>query len=90
VDLAADALLLLTDVACVFADWPEPRRAPLGHVAPETLRSQRFEAGTMAPKVEAACRFVEATPAWAAIGALDQVEAILAGRSGTRVTRATG
>jgi carbamate kinase len=90
VDLAADALLLLTDVACVFTDWPEPCRAPLGHVTPEALRSLHFEAGTMAPKVEAACRFVEATPAWAAIGALDQVEAILAGRSGTRVTRATG
>jgi carbamate kinase len=87
VEIGADALLLLTDVACVWADWPEPRREPLTRVVPEALRSQRFEAGSMAPKVEAACRFVEATRGWAAIGALEQVEAVLAGRSGTRVAR---
>ena len=39
----------------------------------------------MAPKVEAACRFVEATGALAAIGALDQASRILEGTAGTRV-----
>jgi carbamate kinase len=39
----------------------------------------------MAPKVAAACRFAERTGRMAAIGALDQAEAVLAGQAGTIV-----
>jgi carbamate kinase len=39
----------------------------------------------MGPKVEAACRFAERTGGLAAIGALDDAEAILAGRAGTQI-----
>jgi carbamate kinase len=40
----------------------------------------------MAPKIEAACRFVEATGGHAAIGALEDAAAILSGEAGTTVT----
>jgi carbamate kinase len=40
----------------------------------------------MGPKVEAACRFVERTGGVAAIGSLDDVEDLLAGRAGTQVS----
>jgi carbamate kinase len=40
----------------------------------------------MAPKVEAACRFVERTSRVAGIGAIGQAEAILAGHAGTIVS----
>ena len=40
----------------------------------------------MGPKVEAACRFVEHTGGVAAIGALDEAEAVAAGEAGTRVS----
>jgi carbamate kinase len=41
----------------------------------------------MAPKVEAACRFAEATGRPAAIGRLDDAIALLAGTAGTTVLR---
>ena len=37
----------------------------------------------MAPKVEAACEFVEQTGAMAGIGRLDEAQAILRGEAGT-------
>jgi carbamate kinase len=43
----------------------------------------------MRPKIDAACRFVEATGRIAAIGALCDTQAILAGEAGTLVTPAT-
>jgi carbamate kinase len=45
----------------------------------------RFEPGSIAPKIEAACRFVEKTGGIAAIGALDQAAAIVRGEAGTRI-----
>jgi carbamate kinase len=45
-----------------------------------------FEPGSMAPKVEAACRFVERTRRFAAIGAIEQAESTLNGDAGTVVT----
>jgi carbamate kinase len=84
--LAADALLLLTDVPAVFEDWPRVQH-PIRCAAPAALRERRFERGSMGPKVEAACRFVERTGGTAAIGALEEAERVLAGDAGTRVTR---
>jgi carbamate kinase len=83
--LAADALLLLTDVDAVYADWGAPGARPLRRVTPDEIRRHTFEPGSMGPKVEAACRFVEATGGTAGIGSLEDAEAILAGRSGTIV-----
>jgi carbamate kinase len=42
----------------------------------------------MGPKVDAACRFVERTGKPAAIGALDEVQHLLDGTSGTQVVSA--
>ena len=44
----------------------------------------------MGPKVEAACSFVERTGKTAVIGALSEIEKILAGESGTRVVKEEG
>ena len=49
------------------------------------LREIDFQPGSMGPKVEAACRFAEATGAPAGIGALADAAAILRGERGTRV-----
>jgi carbamate kinase len=83
--LAADALLMLTDVAAVERGWGTPEAAPIRRATPAELRELRFAAGSMAPKVEAACRFVEAGGRLAAIGALDDAAAILRGEAGTVV-----
>jgi carbamate kinase len=45
-----------------------------------------WDPGSMGPKVEAACRFAEHGGGLAAIGGLEDAEAILRGDRGTRVT----
>jgi carbamate kinase len=83
--LVADFLLMLTDVAAVERDWGTAKARPIRRAAPEKLRALAFAAGSMGPKVEAACRFVEATGGRAAIGALEHAAAIVRGEAGTLV-----
>jgi carbamate kinase len=83
--LGADALLMLTDVPAVQAGWGTPEARELAHVSPSELRELSFAPGSMGPKVEAACRFVEATGGFAGIGALADARAILQRRRGTRI-----
>jgi carbamate kinase len=84
--LEADALLLLTDVNAVMRDFGTPNQVPILRATPAALRAGGFPAGSMGPKVEAACRFVEVTGDFAAIGSLDDAAAILDGKAGTIVT----
>jgi carbamate kinase len=81
----ADFLLLLTDVAAVMRDWGTDAASPIHRTTPSELRRLTFAAGSMGPKVEAACRFVEATGGAAGIGSLDDAAAIVAGHAGTLV-----
>jgi carbamate kinase len=81
--LDADALLLLTDIAAVQDGFGTPQARPLRRVTPAELRSRHFPAGSMGPKIEAVCRFVEATGKMAAIGQLGDAEALLRGEAGT-------
>lgn len=83
--LGAEVLLMLTDVAAVFRDYDTDHQAPIHLTTPPLLRSLRFPGGSMGPKVDAACRFVERTGGIAGIGALAEAEAILKGRAGTLV-----
>ncbi len=85
--LHADAFLMLTDVNAVFADWATPQASPIHRASPEDLAARSFAAGSMGPKVEAACRFVKANAGFAAIGSLGDAEAMLSGDAGTIVSR---
>ena len=84
--LHADVLLLLTDVACVQADYGTPTARPIGRTTVTALRHQDFAAGSMGPKVEAACRFVERSGGTAAIGKLGDANLLLQGKTGTIVS----
>ncbi|OIJ91455.1 carbamate kinase [Streptomyces colonosanans] len=84
--LDADALLLLTDVPHVMRDYGTPRAEAIRNATPQQLRAQEFPAGSMGPKVEAVCQFVELTGGMAAIGALTDAQALLDGTAGTIVT----
>lgn len=84
--LGAEALLLLTDVTAVETAYGEPGSEPIRSATTAELRTCEFAAGSMGPKVEAACRFAECDGAFAAIGSLADAEAILNGEAGTRVT----
>jgi carbamate kinase len=83
--LGADALLLLTDVANVETGFGTDHARPIFHTTPDALRTEQFPAGSMGPKVDAACRFVEATGHRAFIGRLDDAIGLLNGTSGTVV-----
>ncbi len=85
-DIETDALLMLTDVDRVYLNWDTPEQEGLGKVSPGELRQHEFAAGSMQPKVDAACRFVMQTGGVAGIGRLEDASAILDGRAGTRVS----
>ncbi len=87
-DLDADLFVVATDVDGVYADWGTPNQRLLGTVTPAELRETGFPQGSMGPKVEAVVRFVERTGHRAAIGALADIERIVAGTAGTNVVPA--
>jgi len=85
-ELEANMIILATDVDGVYASWGEPDAELLHHVTLQELASYDFAAGSMGPKVEAACSFVEETGGRAAIGSLADLEMIIAGEAGTIIT----
>jgi len=85
VQLGADALVILTDVAVVELDYGTPAARPLHRVSVGELRRHSFPAGSMGPKIESACTFVEATGRMAGIGRLEDAVAITRGTAGTIV-----
>lgn len=84
--LDADALLLLTDVDAVYEGFGTERARPIRRASPAALRSYRFEAGSMGPKVEAACLFADGSRGVAAIGALNDGVGVLLGERGTTIS----
>jgi carbamate kinase len=86
-ELRADALAIVTDVAAVYADWGTPKQRAIRRATPEALADTEFAAGSMGPKVVAACSFVEKTGGLAAIGSIGDTPALLRGETGTIVTR---
>ena len=85
-DVGADALLLLTDVPAVIDGYGTSNARPIRKETAAELRARAFPAGSMGPKVEAACRFAEAVGQPAVIGRLTDAPAMLAGTAGTVVT----
>ena len=84
-EVHADFLMLLTDVDAVQAGWGTPDARPIRMATADELRHGHFAAGSMGPKVEAACRFVTETQRDAAIGSLERASEILDCTSGTRI-----
>lgn len=84
-ELGADLYIMATDVDGVYVDWGTPDARKIDRATPEEMDAYEFAAGSMGPKVEAACTFVRETGKLAAIGALDDIEAIVRGEAGTIV-----
>jgi carbamate kinase len=85
-ELKADLLVMLTDADAVYLDWSKPNQRAIHRAPPAAMREFSFPAGSMGPKVDAACTFVERTGNRAAIGALKDLPRIVAGVAGTIVT----
>jgi carbamate kinase len=89
-ELQADLFVMATDVAGVYLDWGTPQSRLVRHAWTDELDEAGFAIGSMGPKVEAARDFAETTGGRAAIGALEDIERIVAGEAGTQVERRPG
>ena len=82
-ELDADLFVMATDAEAVFIDWGKPTAKAIHRANPDAILEHKFPAGSMGPKVDAACRFAKVTGHKAAIGALADIEAIVRGEKGT-------
>lgn len=87
--LAADVLVIFTDVPEVRLDYRKPGERPVRRLsvaeARSHLRSGQFPSGSMGPKVEAAAAFTEASGRPSVITSAERVLDALAGTAGTTV-----
>ena len=83
--LKADLFIIATDVKGIFLNWEQSNQKLIRQTSPAFLRQQKFATGSMGPKVEAACRFVEKTGRTAVVGSLEEIEDLAVGLAGTRI-----
>jgi carbamate kinase len=87
--LESDLLVIATDVNAAYIDYGKPTQKAIAQAHPDELERLGFAAGSMGPKVQAACEFARHTGKVAVIGSLSDIEAIVQGKAGTRVSTAT-
>ena len=90
-EVGASQLVIATDVEYAYVGFGTAGRRALRRVGVGELRGYldrgEFGSGSMAPKAEAACRFVEGGGARAVIASLDRIGEAVAGVSGTVVEK---
>jgi carbamate kinase len=90
-EVDADTFTMATDTPSVFIGYGTPEQKAVVRAHPDALveHLDEFPAGSMRPKVEAACEFARATGRPAAIGTLAEIEDLVAGTAGTQITTDT-
>ncbi len=83
-ELEADLLIMATDTDGVYLDWGSDSEKIISKTTPEEISKYSFDKGSMGPKVEAACSFVERSGQRAVIGSLKDIEKMVSGISGTQ------
>ncbi|MDT3251713.1 carbamate kinase [Serratia sp. root2] len=86
-ELAADHLVILTDADAVYRHWGTPQQKAIRSATTRELAPMAVADGAMGPKITAVSRFVDHSGHTAHIGGLQDIEALLAGRAGTSITR---
>jgi carbamate kinase len=74
---------MLTDVKAVYTNWGKPDARAIRRTSPDAMEALKFAAGSMGPKVEAACDFVRQTGGISGIGSLEEALPMLQGTAGT-------
>ena len=83
-EFEADLLIMATDTDGVYLDWGSDSEKIISKTTPEEISKYSFDKGSMGPKVEAACSFVERSGQRAVIGSLKNIEKMVSGISGTQ------
>ena len=83
-ELEADILIMATDTDGVYSNWGTEEEKPISKTTPEEIRKYEFDKGSMGPKVEAACSFIERSGQRAVIGSLTDIEGMVNGTAGTQ------
>jgi carbamate kinase len=88
--IGADLFIISTAVEQVALDWGKPEqrwvdRMTVGEARAHLAEGVHFAKGSMAPKIEAACLFVERGGTEALITDPDHLEEAMAGTTGTRI-----
>lgn len=78
---------MATDAEGVFTGWGTPDAKAIHKASPAAMARYSFPAGSMGPKVEAACHFAMTTGHTAAIGALADVPGMVRGEKGTLINK---
>jgi len=87
-DLGAEVFVMATDTPAAFLEFGTPQQQRVVAAHPDHLLARHrheFGVGSMLPKVTAACDFARTTGKPAVIGALADIEGLVAGVAGTRV-----
>jgi carbamate kinase len=87
--LESDLLVIATDVNAAYIDFGKPTQKAIAQAHPDEMEKLGFAAGSMGPKAQAACEFARHTGKTAVIGSLADIEAIVQGTAGTRISTAT-
>jgi carbamate kinase len=82
-ELPADMFVIATAVDGVYENFGTANATLIRRTSPQLLEKSEFSSGSMAPKVDAACRFVRETGNKAVIGLLENIREIIDGSSGT-------
>jgi len=85
-ELDADLLIMATDTDGVYIDWGSDSQEIISKTTPEKIGQYTFDSGSMGPKVEAACTFVERTGQRAVIGSLNDIKEMVNSLAGTQFT----
>ncbi|MDA0150153.1 carbamate kinase [Vibrio sp. LaRot3] len=85
----ADLFVILTD-GSIYRNYGKPDQAEMKVATPKGLSEFNFPAGSMGPKVEAVCRFVEAKGSHAAIGSLFELDRVITNEAGTLIKQGEG
>lgn len=86
-ELDADLVIMATDADAVFVGWGTPEAKAIHKATPAEMAKHKFPAGSMGPKVDAACNFALKTGKTAAIGALADIPEIVRGTKGTLINK---
>lgn len=85
-ELAADMLIIATDVDSAYVGWGTPDKRAIAQAHPDELEKLGFAKGSMGPKIQAAIEFTRRTGKDAVIGSLTDIQAIAERRAGTCVS----